>query len=109
MLADQATLPTEEENLRNEWTRKYLTAYARHLLRVHDGERIRIWRVAHWILPPPMMRRPEDRDKKLDDPSTYEIQLEVTQSRRDIELEDAQRAGQTTDLRGGGWTSGGLR
>jgi hypothetical protein len=109
MLADQASLPTEDENLSKDWTKKYLTAYARHLLRVHDGERIRIQRVVHWIQPPPLMRNPEDRDKKLNDPSTYEIQLEVTQSRRDLELDDAQRTNQTTDLRNGGWTSGGLR
>jgi hypothetical protein len=109
MLADQASFPSEDEKLRNDWTRKYLTAYARHLLRVHNGERIRIQRVVHWVLPPPLARRPEDRDKKLDDPSTFQIEVEVVQTRRDLESADAQRANRTSDLRGGGWTSGGLR
>jgi hypothetical protein len=109
MLADQATVPHPDEKIAAEWTRKYLTAYAQHLLRVNEGERIRIQRVVHEVLPPPMMRRPEDRDKKLDDPSTYRILIEVTQTRRDLEIADEASSKQTTDRRAGGWTSGGLR
>jgi hypothetical protein len=64
-------------------------------------------RVIHWVLPPPQFRPAEQRDWKLDHPKTYEVQAEVTQQRRDLEL-DAARPGQRRGA-AAGWTSGGWR
>jgi hypothetical protein len=107
MLADQAMVASDDENVRRQGSQKYLTAYARHLLREYDGQRIRMQRVIHWVLPPSQFRPAEQRDWKLDHPNTYEVQAEVTQNRRDLDLE-AARAG---DRRGAavGWRSGGWR
>jgi hypothetical protein len=112
MLADQADFPSPDEKVNKEWTRRYLEAYGQELLRKHDGERIRIQRVVHDVLMPPMMRRPEDRNKKLDDPSTYRVELEVVQTRRDVELDDKKGANQSNPqnrIGSAGWTPGGRR
>ena len=111
MLADQASVESEDANVRKVATEKYLKAYARHLLRAYDGEQIRIKRVIHWVLPPPMFRPPEQRDWKLDHPRTYEVQLEVVQQRRDLNLEATQTSMSPAGGRNGavGWTSGAKR
>jgi hypothetical protein len=104
MLAAQAGLGMADERTDNEWTAKYLTAYAFHLLREHDGERIRIRRVIHEVLPPPVARRPEDRDLALNDPKTYRVQIEVVKNRQDLQMEERKNLGASA-----GWTSGGRR
>jgi hypothetical protein len=111
MLADQAMVASDDANVRKAGSQKYLTAYARHLLRVNDGERIRMQRVIHWVLPPPMYRPPDEREWKLDHPKTYEVQAEVVQNRRDVELssERASLYGPGARSAASGWSSGGPR
>jgi hypothetical protein len=104
MLAAQAGIDHPEERVANSWTEKYLTAYALHLLREHEGERVRLRRVIHDVLPPPMWRRTEEREMALDDQRTYRIHLEVIKTRNDLEAQE--RASQAVSRR---WTSGGMR
>jgi hypothetical protein len=52
MLADQADVPTDDGPQSINWQRKYLEAYARHLLRVNkDAQSARVQNYAHWPLP----------------------------------------------------------
>jgi len=69
-----------DEKLRDEWLRKYLAAYARQLLREYDGQTARVQRVIHY----PLGYTDALEGKEISDPSTYETQLEVTQTRRDL-------------------------
>jgi hypothetical protein len=52
MLADQADVPTDDDPRAINWQRKYLEAYARHLLRGNrDAQQARVQNYAHWPLP----------------------------------------------------------
>jgi hypothetical protein len=104
MLAAQAGADLADERGGKEWPTKYLTAYAFQLLREHEGRQVRVRSVVHDVLPPPMWRRPEERQLALNDPRTYHVQLEVVKTRQDLELDDRQRLDTSA-----GWTSGGVR
>jgi hypothetical protein len=81
MLADQAAIPADDRQLRDQWQRAYLEHYARHLLRVHqDAESIRLRRIAHWPTPRQLVLD----GRKIDDPEGYELLMEVTQRRTDL-------------------------
>jgi hypothetical protein len=80
MLADQSELPVEDEKIRDQWMRTYLEAYARQLIRQYDGQSARVRRVIHF----PLYRDDAIRGMELTDPRTYETQVEVTQTRRDL-------------------------
>lgn len=109
MLADQSELPVPDEKIRDEWLRKYMTAYARQLLRQYDGQTARVRRIIHY----PLGYYEALEGKELTDPSTYEMQIEVTQTRRD--LPEYNAAGQTSASRryrqnvAGGWQGQGVR
>jgi hypothetical protein len=82
MLADQAGLPGPKE-LNDRWQRKYLESYARHMLRVNEAaQTARLRRIAHWPLPRDLA---VDQERKLTDPEGYELLMEVTQRRSDLE------------------------
>jgi hypothetical protein len=52
MLADQSDGWGDDKQTRDSWQRRYLDAYARHLLYVNnDAESVRVRRYAHWPLP----------------------------------------------------------
>jgi hypothetical protein len=104
MLADQSNLGIEEERLNNEWTTKFLSAYAFQLMRELDGQRVRIRRVVHDVLPPPLARRPEEQQMALNDPKTYRVHLEIVKNRSDLEMEERRQLDMSA-----GWTSGGRR
>ena len=81
MLADQAGIPTEDRQYRDQWQRAYLENYARHLLRVHaDAESVRVRRIAHWPIPRQLVLE----GRKIDDPEGYELLMDVTQRRSDL-------------------------
>ncbi len=67
MLADQAGAGIEEERDPDLWKRKYLEAYARHILRESDGAAVRL----RWIEHRPLDPKAAFDGAKLDDPSTY--------------------------------------
>jgi hypothetical protein len=98
MLADQAGLPSEDENYRKLWQRKYLEAYARQLLREHDGQSIRLRWVIHYSLPPLLAQQ----GRKLTDPESYETEMEVTQRRSDL----GPPPGAPTNEQNGMWQGG---
>jgi hypothetical protein len=80
MLADQAGLPGPKD-FSDHWQRKYLQAYAHHLLRVNEGaQAVRVRRIAHWPLP----RDFAEQGRTLTDPESYEVLMEVTQRRSDL-------------------------
>jgi hypothetical protein len=111
MLADQATIGAEGDSDRKAGTAIYLRAYGRHLLREHDGERVRIQRIIHRVLEPPRFRPAEMQSWSLTHPNTYSVDVEVVVQRSDLERE-AVRVGQNaSDRRSatGGWSSGGVR
>jgi hypothetical protein len=82
MLADQADLPGDKETS-NYWQRKYLETYARHMLRIHENaQTVRLQRLAHWPLP---RRLADEEHRKLDDPEGYELLMDVTQRRSDLD------------------------
>jgi hypothetical protein len=90
MLADQAGMPSDDKKINDEWQRKYLEAYARHLLRVDENAyTVRVRRVAHWPLP---WRFVYEDGMKLTDPKTYETLMEVTQRRSDLRDDPADQA-----------------
>jgi hypothetical protein len=89
MLADQAGLPSEDEQFRKFWQRKYLEAYARQLLRENDGQSIRLQWVIHYSLPPLLA----EQGRKLTDPESYEVVMEVTQHRSDLAPPAADQSG----------------
>ncbi len=98
MLADQAGLPGEKE-FSDYWQRKYLEAYARHLLRMNENaQAVRVTRIAHWPLP----RDYALQQRTLTDPEGYEKLMEVTQRRSDLEPEDRGQS-QTMWQSGGGY------
>jgi hypothetical protein len=101
MLADQIAMPARNEQEEKAWTEKYLTYFARHLLRKSDGASIRMQRVLHEPLP----RDEILKGRKLNDPSTYRVLVEVSQTRRDLAAADAA----PTSRNAAGWTSGGPR
>jgi hypothetical protein len=116
MLADQATVGAANENDRKAGTAIFLRAYGRHLLRVHNGQRVRVTRVIHRILDPPRFRPPEMQNWSYTHPKTYEVDLEVVVQRSEIERE-APRVGQVPQNQfspnqrrpAGGWSSGVVR
>jgi hypothetical protein len=80
MLADQSELPVPDEKIRDQWLRTYLAAYARQLLRQYGGQTARVQRIVHY----PLFLNDALKGMELTDPQTYETQLEVTQTRRDL-------------------------
>jgi hypothetical protein len=98
MLADQAGLPSDDEQYRKLWQRKYLEAYARQLLREHDGESIRLRWIIHYSLPPLLAQQ----GRKLTDPESYETEMEVTQRRSDL----GPPPGMPDAAQGGMWHGG---
>lgn len=112
MLADQVGIPqpTEEESKR--WQRRYLENYARNLLRLNENAHaVRVRWVAHYPIPP----EHGYQGRKLNDPSTYETLLEVSERRatppppttdQSRVWQESQQIGSRPDL--GGW-SGGMR
>jgi hypothetical protein len=106
MLADQATIPAINENDRKLGTSIYLRAYGRHLLRIHNGQQVRLQRVIHRVLEPPLFRTPETQSWSYTHPNTYRVDAEVVVQRSELERE-SPRVGQTLpNRRIGGWTSG---
>ncbi len=88
MLADQAGMPGNEE-VNKYWQRRYLEAYARHLLRVNENaQSVRLRRIAHWPLP----RELALQERTLTDPEGYELLMEVTQRRSDLPPEDSAQS-----------------
>ncbi len=87
MLADQvgAGLSGQDEKYQQFWQRAYLKAYARHLLRLHDGETVRLRWIVHLQLPPDLATE----GRKLNDPESYRLLMEVTQRRSDLEPDAA--------------------
>ena len=83
MLADQSDMPSDNKEFRDSWQRKYLEAFGRHLLRVHeDAQAVQLRRIAHWPLP---RRFVVEDGMKLTDPKTYEVLIDnVTQRRSDL-------------------------
>jgi hypothetical protein len=111
MLADQVGLPSEDEQYRKFWQRKYLEAYARQLLREYDGHSIRLRWVIHYSLPPLLA----EQGRKLTDPESYETIMEVTQRRSDLDPQTGDQSGVWQSGRieaaghrpeGGRWTGG---
>ena len=75
MLADQAGIPSDNEQYFNYWQQRYLESYAKHLLRIHENaERAHVMRIAHWPIP----RLLALEGRKLTDPQGYEKVFEVT-------------------------------
>ena len=81
MLADQAGLPSDDEQQSAAWQRKFLEGYARHLLRENeDAHAVRLRRIAHDPLPPYLALE----GRKVTDPEGYRVLMEVTQRRSDV-------------------------
>jgi hypothetical protein len=81
MLADQADMPSPDEQFNKEWQRKYLEAYGRQLLRANpNAQSVRVQRIAHWPLPLDLAQQ----NRTLTDPEGYELISEVTQRRSDL-------------------------
>lgn len=95
MLADQAGagLGGDDEQQRQQWQRTFLEAYARHLLRMHDGESVRLRWIVHYQLPPNLAAE----GRKINDPESYRLLMEVTQRRSDLKLEATTKS---SDVRG---------
>jgi hypothetical protein len=100
MLADQG-VDTMLDERRPEYV---LKGYARHLIRLHNGQRAELTEVAHEVLPldkwlgdPPPTDLPEGQTPPprngmpLNDPSTFHTVRTVTQTRADVEAIEAQR------------------
>jgi hypothetical protein len=88
MLADQLGLGVEDERDPNLWKRKFLEAYARHILRESDGEMVRVRYIEHVPLDPKLALQ----GAKLDDPSTYKQVLpDVVVRRSDLGPTDANQ------------------
>lgn len=69
MLADQAGMPSDDEQLSAYWLRKYLDAYARQLLRANENaETVTVQRFVHYPLPLDLARQ----GRKMTDPESYE-------------------------------------
>jgi hypothetical protein len=111
MLADQATIGATNENDRKLGSQIYLRAYGRHLLREHDGQRVRLQRVIHLVLDPPRFRPAEMQNWTLTHPNTYQVDTEVVVQRNDLEREAARIGQKTLNQRpsAGGWSSGVVR
>jgi hypothetical protein len=80
MLADQARLPIGREEPEPR-ARAMMRAYARQLLREHDGVEATVEHVRHSLLSPNEVLS----NVKLDDPRTYEVISTEVQSARDLE------------------------
>jgi hypothetical protein len=81
MLADQAELPSPNEQFSKDWQRKYLEAYGRQLLRQNENaQSVRVRRIAHWPLPLELA----EQNRTLTDPEGYELIMEATQRRSDL-------------------------
>ena len=108
MLADQAIDVSIDER-RPEYT---FRCFARHLIRVHGGQRAEITEIAHEVLAHDAWRgdpgttepgpngeplRPERKGIPLDDPSTYRTIRTVSQTRADVERVDAERKAAATN------------
>jgi hypothetical protein len=81
MLADQAIYPSLDQQYRDSWQRKYLEAYGRQLLRAHeDAQAVRVRRYVHLPIPRDLVLE----GRKMTDPQSYEMIMEVTQQRSDL-------------------------
>jgi hypothetical protein len=88
MLADQSSMPGDEQ-FSKLWQRKYLEAYARHLLRVNENaQAVKVQRIAHWPLP----RDYKLQGRTLTDPEGYEVLSEATQRRSDLGPDDRNQS-----------------
>jgi hypothetical protein len=114
MLADQCQVDAPTEAEANQWRDTYLKAYARELLRQHDGAAtVRVQRVVHFPLRASDAIQINDdqslqqyREEPLTYPPTYQIEAEVTQRRSDL---DQTPAAATTSWRqdvASGWQGG---
>lgn len=117
MLAEQCEVGADNEAEFNHWRERYLKAYARQLLRAHPEASVaRVQRVVHYPL------RTEDRIRIDEDPSleqyranplayppTYQVEVEVTQRRSDLESSATGATSATTSWRqdvASGWQGG---
>ncbi len=80
MLADQVGIPSSDEEYSKQWQRRYLEAYARQLLREHEGQSVRVQWIVHYQLPPDLAKQ----EVKITDPKSYQLLMEVTQRRSDL-------------------------
>jgi hypothetical protein len=106
MLAEQAERWSDDKQERDNWQRKYLEAYARHLLYVNkDAQSARVRRFAHWPLPRTyaipdrkkgyeMLMRDFSRqgENKRIDVQGYEFLGEAIQRRSDVDPEAARQS-----------------
>lgn len=105
MLADQSELPTQDKQSYDYWQRMYLEGYGRHLLRVNESaQSVRLQRIAHLPLP----RSLALQGKKMTDPQSYELLLEVTQRRSDLgpETTNQNTTSQSTTNQSMNWQGG---
>jgi hypothetical protein len=113
MLADQASMPTPDQEVNNYWQRRFLEAYARQLLRANENaQAVRVRRLAHWPLPLFAVERygfeggyrelvkEFARQGRRADEQGYELLLEVTQRRSDIRPAATDQSGM--------WQNGGF-
>jgi hypothetical protein len=100
MLADQAGAGPEDERDPDLWKRKYLEAYARHILRQHpDGAAVRL----RWIEHRPLEPGAAFEGAKLDDPSTYrQVLPDIIVRRSELEPEESKQNSDQTNI----WQSG---
>lgn len=87
MLSDQAELPLLRREPQSA-QRTVLEAYARHLLREHNGSQAQLTRVRHYMLSP----EESEQGTALDAPHKYETQMEVTQRRSDLRHNDLEHS-----------------
>ncbi len=81
MLADQSEFPIDDKQYHDYWERKFLEAYADHLLRVNDNaQSVRLQRIAHQPLPRDLALQ----GKQMTDPESYQLLMEVTRSRSQL-------------------------
>ena len=104
MLADQAGLPSDNQQFSDYWQRMYLESYARHLLRLNeDAQTVRVRRYAHWPLPRQLelrgrkegyeflMQEFAREGRRLDDQG-YELLMDVRQRRADLAPEPDEQS-----------------
>jgi len=84
MLAEQCQIGIGNDAADKQWQQSYLKNYAKELLREYGGQSVRVQRMVHW----PLHREDAAKDPpmKLDDPRTYEKQMEVMQRRQDLDM-----------------------
>jgi hypothetical protein len=115
MLADQCEVASPTEAEANQWRDEYLKGYARQLLREHPtAATVRVQRIVHFPLrPSDAVRINEDpsmeqyRAEPLTYPPTYQVEVEVTQRRSDLDQAQAMTTSWRQDG-ASGW-QGGIR